>query len=275
MQVCEKEHHHSPQLYATYSSEDVTGLAKKDKKTLEKAGREMAKVYSKHLGLGIEVAEVKALEALNCLQLPGLKIRSVVKVWKKCEKLSEVYSKYQKLGSEMAEVKVKEALESLNVPGLKIRSVVKNKVWKKQKQLSDKSGLKITNPKSADEYDIQMIYPDRDSIGLILIEVKSGNSYPWDPKDLLPNKSLLEGKGGSWHQLGKSYTFTSELFGDIPFGKVLAFTALPNTSKQVLADKLGPSCCMPWILTREDFQDPSVLRARLGLDNIVLITVPR
>ena len=63
MQVCEKEHHHSPQLYATYSSEDVTGLAKKDKKTLEKAGREMAKVYSKHLGLGIEVAEVKALEA--------------------------------------------------------------------------------------------------------------------------------------------------------------------------------------------------------------------
>ena len=38
MQVCEKEHHHSPQLYATYSSEDVTGLAKKDKKILEKAG---------------------------------------------------------------------------------------------------------------------------------------------------------------------------------------------------------------------------------------------
>ena len=247
------------------------------KKMMEKAGREMAKVYSKHLGLGIEIAEVKALEALDSLKLPVLKTRSVVKeqVWKKCEKLSEVYSKYQKLGSEMAEVKVKEALESLNVPGLKIRSVMKDKVWKKPKQLFEKCGLKITNPKSADEYDIQMIYPDGDSIGLILIEVKSGNSYPWDPKDLLPNKSLLEGKGGSWHQLGKNYTFTSELFGDIPFDKVLAFTALPNTSKRVLADKLGPSCCMPWILTREDFQDPSVLRARLGLDNIVLITVPR
>ena len=67
------------------------------KKMMEKAGREMAKVYSKHLGLGIEVAEVKALEALNCLQLPGLKIRSVVKVWKKCDKLSEVYSKYLSL----------------------------------------------------------------------------------------------------------------------------------------------------------------------------------
>merc|ERR1719222_1871129 len=172
----------------------------------------------------------------------------------------------------MAEVTVKEALEGLKVPGLMIRSVMKDDVWKKQKQLCDKSGLKITNPKSADEYDIQMIFADGDSIGLILIEVKSGNSYPWDPKDLLPNRSLLEGKGGSWHQLGKSYTFTSELFGDITFGKVLAFTALPNTSKQVLEDKIDQSCCMPWILTREDFQNPSVLRARLGLDNIAEAT---
>ena len=65
----------------------------------------------------------------------------------------------------MAEVKVKEALESLNVPGLKIRSVVKDAVWKKCKQLFQKCGLRITNPGSKDEYDIQMIYPDGDSIG--------------------------------------------------------------------------------------------------------------
>ena len=120
-----------------------------------------------------------------------------------------------------------------------------------------------------------MIYPDGDSIGLIHIEVKSGNTYPWDSRDLPPRSSLLEGKGGSWHQLHKGYTFTSELFADITFGKVQAFTALPNTTRKVLEDKLGQSCCLPWVLTKEDFQDPSVLRARLGLDNIVLITVPR
>ena len=130
----EKElmHLHNQLIEAGLSSEDVTGLAKKDKKTLEKTGKEMAKLYSKHLALGIEGAEAKAMEALDCLKLPGFKTRSVVQehVWKKCEKLSEVYSKYQKLVSEMTEVRVKEALESLNLPGLKIRSVVKDDVWK-------------------------------------------------------------------------------------------------------------------------------------------------
>ena len=137
---------------------------------MEKAGSEMARLYSEQLTLDVEVAGVKALEALNCLKLPGLKTKSVVNIWKKCENLSEVYSKYQKLGSELAEVKLKEALESLNVPGLKIRSVMKDDVWKMQKQIFDRCGLKISNPKSKDEYDIQMIYPDGDLIGLILIE---------------------------------------------------------------------------------------------------------
>ena len=262
---------HEELTKAGLSSENVTGLAKKDKRTLEKAGKEMARLYSEHLALGIEDAETRAIEALDCLKLPDLKTRFVVKehIWKKCEKLSEVYSKYQKLGSEMAEVNVKEALESLNLPGLKIRSVVKDDVWKKCKQLFQKCGLRITNPGSRDEYDIQMIYPDGDSIGSILIEVKSGNSYPWDRKDLPPSSSLLEGKKGSWHQLYKGYTFSSELFGDITFGKVQAFTALPNTKRKVLEDKLGQSCCMPWVLTKDDFQDLRVLRARLGLNNIV------
>ena len=39
-------------------------------------------------------------------------------------------------------------------------------------QLFEKCGLRITNPGSKDEYDIQVIYPDGDSIGLIHIEVK-------------------------------------------------------------------------------------------------------
>ena len=82
----EKElmHIHEELTKAGLSSEDVTGLAKKDTKTLEKAGKEMARLYSEHLALGIEVAEAKAVEALDCLKLPGLKTRSVVKddVWK-------------------------------------------------------------------------------------------------------------------------------------------------------------------------------------------------
>ena len=69
MERMEKEliHLHNELVKAGLSSEDVTGLAKKDKKTLEKAGREMARLYSEHLTLGIEEAQVKALEALNCL----------------------------------------------------------------------------------------------------------------------------------------------------------------------------------------------------------------
>ena len=121
----EKElmHLHNELIKAGLGPDDITGLAKKDKKSLEKARREMAKLYSEHLTLGIEVAEMKALDALHFLKLPGLKSRSLVKeqIWNNCEKLTEVYSKFQKLCSEMAEVKVKEALESLNLPGLIIR----------------------------------------------------------------------------------------------------------------------------------------------------------
>ena len=52
----EKEliHLHDELIKTGLTSEDVTGLAKKDKKTLEKAGGKMAKVYSEHLALGIE-----------------------------------------------------------------------------------------------------------------------------------------------------------------------------------------------------------------------------
>ena len=56
MERMEKEliHLHDELVKAGLSSEDVTGLAKKDKKTLEKAGREMARLYSEHLTLDIE-----------------------------------------------------------------------------------------------------------------------------------------------------------------------------------------------------------------------------
>merc|ERR1719410_2340629 len=99
--------------------------------------------------------------------------------WKKCEKLVDQYSKYQKFRSEVAEVKVKEALEKLNLPGLKIRSVMKQDVSKKCKQLYERAGLKISDPEKKDEYDLQVIFTDGDHIRVILVEVKSGNAYPW------------------------------------------------------------------------------------------------
>ena len=236
-------HYHDKLIKDGLSQEDVTNLVKKDKTTAQKVDKETAK------------------------------------------KVTELYTKFQKLRSEMAEVKVREALDQLTLPGLKIRSLVKDDVYKKCKQLYGKAGLKISNPDKKDEYDIVLFYPDGDSIGLIVIEVKSGNSYPWNPTEHPPNRKLFEGNRqefernpqnkrvlGSWGQCGKSYTFLSELFADIPFGKVQAFTALPNTSRKVLEDKLGRSCCLPWVLTREDFEDSSVLRSKLGLETIAEAT---
>ena len=122
--------------------------------------------------------------------------------------------------------------------------------------LYERAGLNISSPEKKDEYNIVAIFPDGDSIGLIFIEVKNGNSYPWDTTESPPSRSLFEGNRkeveedakkrrvpGSWGQLGKSYTFFRELFADIPFNNVQAFTALPNTSSKVLKDKLGESCC--------------------------------
>ena len=237
-------HLHDKLIKDGFRQEDVTKLVKQDKKIMERVGQETAK-------------------------------RAI-----------KLYSKYQKLESELAEVKVKEALDRLNLPGLKIRSVVKDDVYKKCKQLYERVGLKISNPKQKDEYDILMIYGDGDDVGLIFIEVKNRNSYPWGFCDCPPNCSLFEGNLqdikrvitkkrvlGSWGQLGKSYTFISELFSDIPFGKVQAFTAMPNTSSKVFEGRLGQSCCFPWVLTSEDLQETSVLRARLGLDTISKATV--
>jgi len=168
----------------------------------------------------------------------------------------------------VAEVEVKEALEKLNLPGLKIRSVMKQDVSKKCKQLYERVGLKISDPEKMDEYDIQVIFADGDHIRMILVEVKSGNSYPWQSTELQPNNSLFKGKKGAWCQLQKGYKFTSELFADIPFKSVLAFTALPNTSRQVLENNLSQSCCSQHVLTLEDFQDLKELRTKLGLDGI-------
>ena len=226
-----------------FSKEDVTLLVKRDNETMKRVSEEMAK---KAVGL---------------------------------------YNKYQKLQSEMAEIIVKEAAESLKLSSLIIRSVSKDDVWKKCKQVYERSGLEITKPGRKDEYDIQLFYLDGNDVGLIYIEVKNGNSYPWDLADSPPKPSLFEGNLqevkrnpskkrtlGSWGQLGKSHTFISQLFSDIPFGKVQAFTALPYTSRAVLEDRLGPSCCMPWVIFSEDLRDPTALRTKLGLNTIAEAT---
>ena len=85
---------HEKLISAGLRSEDVTNMAKKDKKSLEKAGKEMRELYSEEQTLGAEVFEEKETEILKRWGLPGLKMKSVLDNdnWKKCEDLVEKYS---------------------------------------------------------------------------------------------------------------------------------------------------------------------------------------
>merc|ERR1719222_175543 len=201
-------------------------------------------------------------------------------------KASEKYAKYQNLMSETAEVIIKETLGGLAIPGLIIRSVVKLDVWRRCSQLYLRAGLSLSGVDRKekdfknDEYDLQMVFADGDNLNWILVEVKNSNPYPWESTVSPPNPSLFEGnlqevkrnpkkarKVGSWGQLAKSFTFISELFADIPFGKVFVFTAMPNMPRHVLEKELKPEC-MEMILCKEDLADPKELRRRLGLDKM-------
>ena len=186
--------------------------------------------------------------------------------------VKEKYAKYQKFQSEDAELKVKQVLKDLNLPGLVIRSVFKLDVWRKCSQLYLRVGITIPDIEKKDEYDLQMVFADGDTLNWILVEVKNSNSYPWESTVSPPNSSLFEGnkknkKVGSWGQLAKSFTFISKLFPDIPFGKVFVFTAMPNMPRHVLEKELHPEC-MEMILCQEDLTDPNELRRRLKLDKI-------
>jgi len=52
-------HIHNQLFSAGLRSEDVTNLAKKDKKSLEKAGKEMRELYSEQQTLGAEAYKLK------------------------------------------------------------------------------------------------------------------------------------------------------------------------------------------------------------------------
>ena len=71
----------------------MTNLAKKDKKSLGKAGKEMRELYSEQQTLGAEIFEEKETEILERWGLRGLKMKPVLDNdnWKKCEDLVEQY----------------------------------------------------------------------------------------------------------------------------------------------------------------------------------------
>jgi len=179
------------------------------------------------------------------------------------------YIQYRKFLSEDSEVRVKTALQSLNLPSLIIRSVDKLKVWKGCRQLYQNLGINITvkDMNGEDEYDLQMAFVDGDTLNWILVEVKNKNSYPWESSNSsqqVKPESLLK---KAWEQLAKSFTFISELFPDIAFGKVFVFTAMPNMPRQVLEKELKAEC-MEMILCKEDLADPKELRRRIRLDEM-------
>ena len=88
-------HLHDELVGKGFSQEEVTRLVTRDKEVLEKVDPETAKraveLYTKYQKLRSEMAEVEVKQALDNLNIPGLKIRSVAKddVYKKCKQLYE------------------------------------------------------------------------------------------------------------------------------------------------------------------------------------------
>ena len=88
-------HLHDELVGKGFSQEEVTRLVTRDKEVIEKVDPETAKraveLYTKYQKLRSEMAEVEVKKALDNLNIPGLKIRSVAKddVYKKCKQLYE------------------------------------------------------------------------------------------------------------------------------------------------------------------------------------------
>ena len=55
-------------------------------------------------------------------------------------------------------------------------------MWSKCSQLYQNVGIDISVKKDSkeDEYDLQMVYVDGDTLNWILVEVKNKNFHPWD-----------------------------------------------------------------------------------------------
>ena len=247
--------------------------------TIERLEKELVSMHQKLIGMGFNEGEIR--HAITGGKKPGKKQKESNVDPKEAAKnaFREKYEKYQKFRDEDAEIKVKTVLETLNLHGLIIRSVVKKDVWSKCSQLYEKAGIGINANKDLmkDEYDLQMVFADGDKLNWILVEVKNKSIYPWDSTETpqcvsrkqwdIVHKQLEKG----WIQLRKSFTFISELFVDIPFGKVFVFTAMPSMSRHVLEKELKPEC-MEMIWCQEDIIDPNELRSRLEVDKVAPAT---
>ena len=100
-----------------------------------------------------------------------------------CPGTGEKFAKYQMPKSEIAEVIVKEALEGLGISFLIIRSVVELDVWKRCSQLYLKAAVisvscvdKKGKGFKRDEYDLQMVFADGDTLNWIHVEVKNSDN---------------------------------------------------------------------------------------------------
>ena len=240
----------------------------KSVETIERLEEELVSMHQDLINMG--VAEEEIIDAITHEKKREKTQKESTSNPKDAAKdaLKEKYRQYKDFQNEYAEIKVKEALESLDHPGLIIRSVVKKDVWSKCSQLYQNAGIKINVNKDLmkDEYDLQMVYADGDKLNWILVEVKNKNFYPWKTTDSSQhvNPGLIE---KAWYQLSKSFNFISEMFPDIPFGKVFVFTAMPNMSRHVLEKELDPKC-MEMIWCQEDLTDPNELTRRLDLDKM-------
>ena len=199
--------------------------------TTERLEKDLNFQYQDLINKGFPEKEVK--QAINQNKKPDNKQENstVDPTEEAMSALKESYQRYQTFEAEKAEIKVKELLESLNLPSLVIRSVIKLDVWSRCSQLYLRGGLslsglgvggKIEKDFKKDEYDLQMVFVDGDTLNWVLVEVKNSNSYPWESTVSPPNPSLFEGnlqevkrnpkkarKVGSWGQLTKSFTFLS------------------------------------------------------------------
>ena len=174
-----------------------------------------------------------------------------------------------------AELIVKKAIvqivEELEIPSLTIRSLFKQDVLRFSSKLFRAAGMSFKDREKQGEYDLLTVLVSGDSLAFIFVEVKNRCHYPWRPEVSPPRRSMFEKKSGSWSQLSKSITFVTDLFPDISFASLKAFTAIPNMSKTMLEKYLG-AACLQNVLCKEHFENPAELRRMLGADKVVPAT---
>ena len=179
------------------------------------------------------------------------------------EDYRKLYKNYQSFRAQKGEVLVKEALLKMELPGIVYRSVESQKVVGNWRQLQEGSGLVIPRKKENDEFDLIGLFGKGDGILVLLCEVKVSSTFPWDKEEYQPSEQLFK---KAWEQLSKSHDFITGLLGDIPIGalSIHAVSAFPTSTKVILEKVLDSSCCLPYVLCKEDLA-PGQLMSKLGI----------